>query len=132
MTEKLIQCYEAAVASGQMVDSSNQRQVLSRLQMIMDAVDASHLKRHWWQRRARAIQGLYLYGPVGAGKTYLMNLFYAHVPEAHKARFHFHHLMQHVDEALRAHQGRANPLRKIAKQMAKEAHVLCLDEFLVE
>jgi cell division protein ZapE len=132
MMKKLLAYYEASVKASEMVDSPNQRQVLSQLQVITDAVDASHTEKHWWQWRAQKIQGLYLHGPVGAGKTYLMNLFYAHLPEAHKERFHFHHFMQHVDEALRQHQGRANPLRKIAKKIVKEAHVLCLDELLVE
>ncbi|MDX2346814.1 MAG: cell division protein ZapE [Legionella sp.] len=130
--KKLISYYQAAIKAGEIVDSPNQRDILSKLQLITDAVDASHQDKHWWNVRAQTIQGLYLHGPVGAGKTYLMNLFYAHLPEAHKERFHFHHFMQHVDEALRAHQGRANPLRQIAKKIAEDAHVLCLDEFLVE
>ncbi|MDF1646651.1 MAG: cell division protein ZapE [Legionellaceae bacterium] len=130
--KQLLAYYEAAIAAGDIVDSNNQRGVLSKLQVITDVVDASHVKAHWWSRRVKNPQGLYLHGPVGAGKTYLMNLFYTHLPEAHKERFHFHHFMQHVDEALRAHQGRANPLKQIAKKIARDAHVLCLDEFLVE
>ena len=129
--KQLLAYYETAVAAGEMIDSANQRRVLSKLQSITDAIDASPEKKHWWSRTKKS-QGLYLHGPVGAGKTYLMNLFYEHLPEAHKERFHFHHLMQHVDKALRAHQGRANPLKQIAKKIARDAHVLCLDEFLVE
>ncbi|MCH9689197.1 MAG: AFG1 family ATPase [Gammaproteobacteria bacterium] len=130
--KSLLAYYEAAIAAGDIVDSFNQRQVLSKLQDITKAVDASHSPRHWWSRCARRPQGLYLHGPVGVGKTYLMNLFYQHLPERHKERFHFHHFMQHVDEALRTHQGHLNPLREIAKRIACDAHVLCLDEFLVE
>ncbi len=130
--KSLLQYYEAAVAAGELADSPNQRTILSKLQVISDEVVASHVKKHWWSRHVKNPQGLYLYGPVGAGKTYLMNLFYAHLAEQHKERFHFHHFMQHVDEALRAHQGRLNPLKQIAKKIARDAHVLCLDEFLVE
>ncbi len=130
--KKLLAHYEAAVAAGNIIDSENQRRVLAKLQTITDVVDASHTKKHWWSLAPKNPQGLYVFGPVGAGKTYLMNLFYEYLPEAHKERFHFHHFMQHVDEALRAHQGRANPLKKIAKKIAMDAHVLCLDEFLVE
>lgn len=129
---KLKSHYEAAIKAGEIIDSSRQREVLEALQTISDAVDASHKKKHWWSWKAENPKGLYVYGPVGAGKTYLMNLFYAHLPEAHKKRLHFHHFMQQVDKALRAHQGDKNPLKIIAKELAQEAHVLCLDEFLVE
>ncbi len=125
--------YTHSVASGELKDSPKQRNVLEKLQGVLEAVDASHQKP-WWKRwwRSKLPQGLYVHGPVGAGKTYLMDLFYQHVPEAHKRRFHFHRFMQYVDDELRHHQGRRNPLRHIAKRLARSAHVLCLDEFLVE
>ncbi|MDF1827332.1 MAG: cell division protein ZapE [Legionellaceae bacterium] len=129
--------YNEAVASGELDDSPNQRAVLDKLQAVADAIDAAH-HTPWWRRlllrwwRVESPKGLYLYGPVGAGKTYLMDMFYGHVPESHKRRFHFHKFMQYIDDELRHHQGRRNPLRRIAKRLAYSAHVLCLDEFLVE
>lgn len=125
--------YNKAVALGELDDSPNQRVVLEKLQGLLEAVDASH-HAPWWRRwwRAKPPQGLYLHGPVGAGKTYLMDLFYEHLPESHKRRFHFHKFMQYIDDELRHHQGRRNPLRRIARRLARSAHVLCLDEFLVE
>lgn len=131
--KKLSSYYNAAVATGELDDSPNQRVVLEKLQKVLDAVDASHhmpwWKRWWWHSSS---QGIYLHGPVGTGKTYLMDLFYEHLPEAHKRRFHFHKFMQYVDDELRHHQGKRNPLQRIAKRLARSAHVLCLDEFLVE
>jgi len=131
--KKLSAYYEEAVVAGALIDSANQRGVLQKLQTLTEAVDASH-HAPWWRRwwRAKSPQGLYLHGPVGAGKTYLMDLFYEHLPESHKQRFHFHKFMQYVDDALRQHQGRRNPLRHIAARLARSAHVLCLDECLVE
>jgi len=131
--KKLSLYYAEAVATGELDYSANQRIVLDKLQNLLDAVDASH-HAPWWKRwyRTKTPQGLYLHGPVGAGKTYLMDLFYEHLPESHKRRFHFHKLMQYVDDELRHHQGRRNPLRRIAKRLARSAHVLCLDECLVE
>jgi cell division protein ZapE len=131
--KKLSVYYDKAVAMGDLDDSPNQRVVLEKLQCLADAVDASH-HAPWWKRwlRAKPPQGLYVHGPVGAGKTYLMDLFYEHLPESHKRRFHFHKFMQYIDDELRHHQGRRNPLRRIARRLARSAHVLCLDEFLVE
>lgn len=131
--KKLSTYYNEGVVTGVLNDSPNQRLVLEKLQSLADAVDASH-HASWWRRwwKPHVPQGLYLHGPVGAGKTYLMDLFYKHLPEAHKRRFHFHKFMQYIDDELRHHQGRRNPLRRIAKRLARSAHVLCLDEFLVE
>ena len=129
---KLITYYDAAVERGALIDSENQREVLGKLQVIADTIEQAHVKKHWWSRQDKHIQGLYVHGPVGAGKTYLMDIFYEHVHEAHKKRYHFHHFMQHVDEGLRRYHRYQNPLKHIAAKLAHKAHVLCLDEFLVE
>lgn len=78
------------------------------------------------------IQGLYLWGGVGRGKTYLMDLFYDCLPLEKKLRTHFHRFMQRVHGELASLQGEKNPLELIADKMADEAKVLCFDEFFVE
>ncbi len=128
----LVAYYDAAVERGALIDSKNQRRVLEQLELIATCIAGKPHKKHWWSRPSTETRGLYIYGPVGAGKTYLMDVFYEHVHEAHKKRFHFHHFMKHVDEGLRRYQGMQNPLQHIAKLLALRAHVLCLDEFLVE
>jgi cell division protein ZapE len=74
---------------------------------------------------------LYVYGPVGVGKTYLVDMFYQYVEEKKKSRFHFHHFMQQIDAQLRRLQGQKDPLHQIAKNIAKSIRLLCFDEFLV-
>ncbi|OYV55745.1 MAG: hypothetical protein B7X00_00540, partial [Legionella sp. 21-45-4] len=123
----LIDVYAAAVASGDIQNSLAQREVVQ----AFEAIIASAGKRGWpWSRRV-SHQGLYVYGPVGAGKTYLMDLFYQHYPNSRKQRFHFHHFMQWVDDKLRQLQGAHDPLDRIADSIASSTQVLCLDEFLV-
>ncbi|WP_354624750.1 cell division protein ZapE [Psychromonas sp. MME2] len=78
------------------------------------------------------INGLYLYGGVGRGKTYLMDLFFQSLPTKRKLRLHFHHFMLRVHKELTQLQGEVNPLTKIAKKFAKETDILCFDEFFVE
>lgn len=76
-------------------------------------------------------QGLYLWGGVGRGKTYLMDLFYECVPAGMKTRMHFHRCMQRVHRELRTLTGTASPLTSVAAGIAQEARVLCFDEFFV-
>jgi cell division protein ZapE len=125
----VIKAYEDAISRGDINDDTSQRQVLNTMQRLMD--DLGQPKPSWWQWRKEQIRGIYLYGPVGVGKTYLMDLFYEHVKEPKKARFHFHHFMQQIDAQLRQRQGQKDPLRKIAIDLAKSIRLLCFDEFFV-
>ncbi|MGD2130387.1 MAG: cell division protein ZapE [Lysobacterales bacterium] len=76
-------------------------------------------------------RGLYLWGSVGRGKTWLMDLFFEHLPEDRKLRIHFHRFMQRIHADLRASGNVQDPLPRIAAQWARHFRVLCLDEFFV-
>ncbi len=76
-------------------------------------------------------RGLYLWGGVGRGKTFLIDLFYAGLPIAEKRRTHFHRFMRDVHERLRAHAGERDPLAVIAREWRAQLRVLVLDEFFV-
>lgn len=76
-------------------------------------------------------RGLYLWGGVGRGKTWLMDLFFHSLPFKDKQRSHFHRFMQWLHEELRQHKDRADPLDLVAEQLAKKIRVLCFDEFYV-
>ena len=81
-------------------------------------------------RGAGAISGVYLWGPVGRGKTWLLDRFYQglRVPAR---RLHFHHFMRWVHRRLFALTGTADPLRALARELALEVRVLCFDELFV-
>lgn len=81
-----------------------------------------------WAKR-RAIQGLYLWGGVGRGKTFLMDSFFNALPIKRKKRSHFHRFMQSVHHELKMLEGQSDPLMLIARNLAKTTQVLCLDEF---
>lgn len=76
-------------------------------------------------------QGLYIWGSVGRGKTWLMDLFYEHLPVRRKQRVHFHRFMQRVHHSLKAQGQVRDPLPRIAADWARNCSVLCLDEFFV-
>lgn len=76
-------------------------------------------------------KGVYMYGGVGRGKSFLMDCFYEAVPIKRKTRLHFHEFMREVHRELRELQGTVNPLQVLGKQIAKRYKLICFDEFHV-
>ena len=80
---------------------------------------------------AAPVRGLYMWGGVGRGKTWLMDLFYQSLPGTRKQRLHFHRFMLRVHEELTELQGQSDPLEIVADRFKRETDVLCFDEFFV-
>ena len=80
---------------------------------------------------ATPVRGLYMWGGVGRGKTWLMDLFYQSLPGERKQRLHFHRFMLRVHEELTTLQGHSDPLEIVADRFKAETDVLCFDEFFV-
>ena len=76
-------------------------------------------------------RGVYMYGGVGRGKSFLMDCFYNAVPLKRKTRLHFHEFMREVHRELRDLQGTVNPLDELGKRIAKRYKLICFDEFHV-
>lgn len=79
----------------------------------------------------KPVQGLYMWGGVGRGKTWLMDMFFHSLPGERKLRLHFHRFMLRVHEELTELQGQENPLEIIADGFKAQTDVLCFDEFFV-
>jgi cell division protein ZapE len=77
------------------------------------------------------IEGLYMWGGVGRGKTYLMDLFYDALPFENKLRTHFHRFMRQVHAELKLVEQEKNPLEHISVKFAERYKVICFDEFFV-
>ncbi len=76
-------------------------------------------------------KGLYIWGGVGSGKTWLVDIFYNQLPIKAKMRSHFHHFMRETHEALEKLKGHRDPLDIYAEHLSEKIRVLCLDEFIV-
>lgn len=85
------------------------------------------LLRHLAQ--PQAVRGVYLWGGVGRGKSFLMDAFFACIPLQHKRRVHFHRFMQEIHARLGAMKGQPEPLAHIAAEITRHTRLLCLDEF---
>jgi cell division protein ZapE len=82
-------------------------------------------------QRSQPVRGVYLWGRVGRGKSFLMDCFHDALPLARKRRIHFHRFMQDTHRRMRELQGEPDPLRQIGRDMARDTRLLCLDEFHV-
>ena len=127
--------YLAYLASGRFQKDSNQALVIEQLDRIYHATIKKQMQG-WrrfigFTRKKVPIKGLYLWGGVGIGKTWLLDILYDSLPEQTKMRRHFHHFMQQIHQELRQWQGQKNPLRRIAKRLAQQTLVLFFDEFFV-
>ena len=128
--------YAAGVARGDWSDDPAQRDVLRELDRIHLALSQASarsglLGRLFGRGDAEPVRGLYLWGGVGRGKTFLIDLFFDGLPLAQKRRTHFHRFMRSVHERLRAHAGERDPLAAIAREWRAQLRVLVLDEFFV-
>jgi cell division protein ZapE len=128
---ELSQCLRThARAHGFMLDAAQEQVVQSFDRLHRDLV---HDPGQSWLprllRRRRPVRGIYLWGGVGRGKSFLMDGFFKCVPVVRKRRAHFHRFMHEIHRGLQAHQGRAEPLAAIARDLARDVRLVCLDEF---
>ena len=76
-------------------------------------------------------RGVYMYGGVGRGKSFLMDCFFRSVPLTRKTRLHFHEFMREVHRELLELKGTVNPLDELSRRMARRFRLICFDEFHV-
>lgn len=129
-----IDFYQEQCRNGQVYEDKEQMQVLQHLEKLRQQLLREHQKRKGLfasLRKPKQIPGLYLWGGVGVGKTFLMDCFYHTLPIAKKRRMHFHAFMCFVHTELKKQQGKKDPLQQVAAELADEMMVLCFDEFFV-
>lgn len=114
-----------------------QETAVRHLQRLYDDLVAAHkhkpglLGSLFSKKTQDPVKGLYFWGGVGRGKTYLVDTFFDALPFKEKTRTHFHRFMKRVHEELRTLKGEKNPLPLVAKRFAAETRVICFDEFFV-
>ncbi len=110
-----------------------QEAVVNELQRLFDEL-VNNNKKGFIQRLITSQstpKGVYIWGTVGRGKTYLVNTFYQSLPFENKLRLHYYRFMKLVHDELKRFQGEKDPLSLVAKDFAKKARVIILDEFFV-
>ncbi|AGQ33004.1 AFG1-like ATPase [Serratia liquefaciens] len=139
--------YQRLLAAGEYQADEVQRQAVTQLDHIYQALQqipavsapagglrgklSRLLGKSSETAKQRPVQGLYMWGGVGRGKTWLMDMFFHSLPGDRKLRLHFHRFMLRVHEELTELQGQENPLEIIADGFKAQTDVLCFDEFFV-
>jgi cell division protein ZapE len=135
-----IEHYQRDLQREDFVADADQQRAVERLQQLYDALVAdskpiSFFSRFFSRLGGRPEQpntrGLYMWGGVGRGKTYLMDIFFDTLPFVEKKRLHFHRFMRGVHQELNRLKGNADPLKIIADDFSRDTKVLCFDEFFV-
>lgn len=138
------EAYRAMIERGAIIADPAQASAAARLDDLAErlvATAASAPRRSLLSRFGRSqpepvegVRGLYLHGPVGTGKSLLMDLMFDHAPIEPRRRVHFHAFMLEVHKRLNELRGRTrgDPIRPLASDVGKGASLLCFDEFVVQ
>ncbi len=124
----LVDQYLQQVDLREIQHDSAQLKVIEALQCALDRMN----RQGWWCRLfKKQQQGVFIWGDVGVGKTWLMDQFYRAAPEKRKVRYHYHEFMEMLHGSMPEYKRRPNPLDAIAKRLAKRYRLICIDEFHV-
>ncbi len=126
--------YEQLLDAGEILPDQQQQQLVLAFEQLWRELQNAPKKPSWlsvpWSR-TRGVRGLYIWGGVGRGKTWLMDLFYDCLATEQKQRIHFHRFMLRVHSSLNELKNQRDPLVTIARSWSRNCRVLCLDEFVV-
>jgi len=131
------EAYEESLHRDGHVEDSAQLDVIARFEDLQARILAQRprkggLRTMFFRSEPREIvRGLYIWGGVGRGKTFLMDLFFENLPIEQKRRIHFHRMMHDVHERMKTLSFVEDPLDKVAASIAQDTRVLCFDEFFV-
>ena len=132
-----LSCYAADLEKPEFNEDAAQRLAVENLQRLFDELIEEQPETGFFTNlfskssKKVPVKGLYFWGGVGRGKTYLMDTFYHCLPFKEKKRTHFHVFMQQVHRLLKQHRDQQDPLKYIAKALIQDARILCFDEFVV-
>ncbi len=128
--------YKAVSVQVGFVYDAAQAEAINELDVLWQQLMEFKTKRNQFLGRSllspETPKGLYLWGGVGRGKTFLMDAFYACLPYRRKRRIHFHNFMAEVHHEMKTLAGKKDPLTVLANNIEKSTRVLCLDEFHVD
>lgn len=131
----MLDAYNALLASRGYVADEAQQRAANALQALYTNLLSFKVNRGSKLKRLLAPpkppRGVYFWGGVGRGKSFLMDCFYDSVPYRRKKRLHFHSFMQQIHRDLEKYKGESDPMLKLAEQIGREVRLLCFDEFHV-
>jgi cell division protein ZapE len=132
-TSDVLALYEQSLAKRGFVSDPSQRRAVERLQRLYEEWTEYKARRSNALKRLlvkpEPPRGVYLWGAVGRGKSFLMDSFYLCVPLVRKRRVHFHHFMREIHREMNELKGEPDPLVAVAERTARRYRLICFDEF---
>lgn len=127
--------YQQKLTNHHFISDPAQDVIIAELQRLYDELILIQKKATFFQRifkrSHKTAKGIYIWGNVGRGKTYLIDIFYECLPFDNKIRLHYHRFMKHIHDELKRFNGEKDPLSCVAKQFAEKTCIIVLDEFFV-
>ena len=131
----MIDGFNATLAERGIKADVAQQAAAQRLQKFYDDLIAFKAARRNWLRKLlihpELPRGVYFWGGVGRGKSFLMDCFFAAVPYDRKRRVHFHAFMREIHDMLKSFRNESDPLSRVAERIAEKTRLMCFDEFHV-
>jgi len=130
-----LQRYQSDLKEKKIISDPVQMEIVGHTESLYRELTENNTKGWFslgfFSKQKQPVKGLYLWGGVGRGKTYIVDSFYDCLPFDNKIRLHFHRFMQMVHGELKSMENVADPLKPIAAKLAGDAIVICFDEFHV-
>ena len=135
MSQDVVSYYRQNLERRGFVQDPSQWRAVERLQHLYEEWSAYKRRRSSALKRLLVKpplpKGVYLWGPVGRGKSFLMDAFFSCVPLVRKRRVHFHHFMREIHRELDGLKGAEDPIAEVAARTARRHRLICFDEFHV-
>ena len=135
MSQDVVSYYRQNLERRGFVQDPSQWRAVERLQHLYEEWSAYKRRRSSALKRLLVKpplpKGVYLWGPVGRGKSFLMDAFFLCVPLVRKRRVHFHHFMREIHRELDGLKGAEDPIAEVAARTARRHRLICFDEFHV-
>ncbi|MCU7837382.1 MAG: cell division protein ZapE [gamma proteobacterium symbiont of Taylorina sp.] len=133
--------YQNKIDSGLLITDSEQQCIVQKMQLIYEEIETlcysnsnfnmKNLLSFSLDKLQQSVQGIYLWGGVGRGKTFLLDMFFECLTFNNKLRLHFHRFMQIIHESIEELGDIENPLKQTAKNLAQKYKVIYLDEVAI-
>lgn len=133
ISSNFLNFFESEISNRRYIIDRGQRNVIGYLDQSIDSWSKWQKNQDdlfpLFKKKLAIPKGVYIWGDIGRGKTFLMDVFFNFIPVKKKTRVHFHHFMQKIHYEMNVLKDQIDPLDEVSKKIAKKYNLICFDEF---